>query len=214
MLIDASTAEALDNCAQKDCFRQPQNRASNCAASEENLDTLQLNGCLLIDASPLYTLHQAGNTASLTAFRKLHSVRGYLDTLQLNGCLLIDASPLHPLCQAGNTASLIAFRKLHCVRGYLDTLQLNGCLLIDASPLYSLHQAGNTAPMAAGPKLHSVRNTLMPSSSMVACSLMPMPFRTILRDPSDRAPLHVTTCVCECMCARVFMTAHGYFGII
>mmetsp|Transcript_14305 Transcript_14305/g.38801 ORF Transcript_14305/g.38801 Transcript_14305/m.38801 type:complete len:247 (-) Transcript_14305:122-862(-) len=44
-------------------------------------------------------------------------------------------------------------------------------------------------------KLHT---PLMPSSSMVACSLMPMPFRTILRDPSDRAPLHVTTWPCPC----------------
>jgi hypothetical protein len=37
--------------------------------------------------------------------------------------------------------------------------------------------------------------TLMPGSSMVACSLMPMPLRMTRKLPSVRAPLQVTTCV-------------------
>jgi hypothetical protein len=34
----------------------------------------------------------------------------------------------------------------------------------------------------------------MPGSSIVACSLMPMPLRMIRSDPSLKAPEHVTTC--------------------
>mmetsp|Transcript_88092 Transcript_88092/g.265123 ORF Transcript_88092/g.265123 Transcript_88092/m.265123 type:complete len:265 (-) Transcript_88092:61-855(-) len=39
---------------------------------------------------------------------------------------------------------------------------------------------------------------LIPGRSTRACSLMPMPLRTTLIEPSLRAPEHVTTCPCPC----------------
>ena len=43
-------------------------------------------------------------------------------------------------------------------------------------------------------ELRSAQTPLMPGSSAVACSIMPMPLRTMRSEPSAWIPEHVTTC--------------------